>query len=48
VTFNGSNFHCPCHGAQFDLTGASAGIRTNQPLTSLNVCADQNGVTVSW
>jgi nitrite reductase/ring-hydroxylating ferredoxin subunit len=49
VGLSGSNFRCPCHGAQFDLmTGASAGIRTNQPLAQLMVCADANGVTVSW
>ena len=41
-------FRCPCHGAQFDITGASAGIRTSQSLTALNVCADATGVTVSW
>jgi Rieske Fe-S protein len=49
VTYNGNNFHCGCHGAQFDvMTGTSAGIRTNQPLPSLKVCADANGVTISW
>ncbi len=41
-------FSCPCHGAQFDITGKSAGIRTNQPLPSLMVCADSTGVTISW
>jgi nitrite reductase/ring-hydroxylating ferredoxin subunit len=49
VSVSGGIFKCPCHGAQFDLmTGQSAGIRTNQPLPQLMVCADANGVTVSW
>ena len=48
VQFTGSDFYCPCHGAQFSLTGQSAGIRTSQPLTKLNTCADSTGVTVSW
>ena len=48
VQYTGSNFYCPCHGAQFDTTGKSAGIRTNQPLAKLTVCADTTGVTVSW
>jgi Rieske Fe-S protein len=48
VNFTGSGFHCPCHQAQFDMNGVSAGIRTNQPLPSLMVCADANGVTISW
>jgi hypothetical protein len=30
------------------MTGASAGIRTSTPLSPLMVCADANGVTVSW
>jgi cytochrome b6-f complex iron-sulfur subunit len=51
VSFNGGGqwvFQCPCHGAQFDATGKSAGIRTNTPLAQLQVCQDANGVYVSY
>jgi cytochrome b6-f complex iron-sulfur subunit len=50
VQYNGpgQGFSCPCHGAQFDITGKSAGIRTSRPLAVLTTCADSNGVTVSW
>jgi len=48
VSFSGSGFNCPCHGASFDITGQPTGGPANGPLASLNVCADQCGVTVSW
>jgi cytochrome b6-f complex iron-sulfur subunit len=51
VNYNGGGqwaFSCPCHGAQFDLTGKSAGIRTSKPLAVLQVCQDANGVHVSY
>jgi cytochrome b6-f complex iron-sulfur subunit len=47
VDFTGSDFHCPCHGATFDLTGKSTSSRTNQPLQNLTVCSDANGVYIT-
>lgn len=47
VSFTGTDFHCPCHGATFDLTGAPTNGRANGPLASLAVCADAMGVYVT-
>jgi cytochrome b6-f complex iron-sulfur subunit len=40
-------FRCPCHGAEFDLTGKSAGIKTKRPLPVLSVRSDSCGVYVT-
>jgi cytochrome b6-f complex iron-sulfur subunit len=52
VNYDGSQsqwvFSCPCHGAQFDITGKSAGIRTSKALAKLQVCQDGSGVHVSY
>jgi Rieske Fe-S protein len=40
-------FRCQCHGAEFDLTGKSARIRTKRPLPTLPVRSDSCGVYVT-
>jgi Rieske Fe-S protein len=47
VSFTGTEFHCPCHGATFDLTGQPMNGRASQPLPSLTVCSDATGVHVT-
>jgi Rieske Fe-S protein len=47
VSFTGSGFSCPCHGAKFDLTGKCTNGRAGRPLASLTVCADSTGVYVT-
>jgi thiosulfate dehydrogenase (quinone) large subunit len=47
VSFTGSGFKCPCHGAEFDLEGKVTRGPANSPLPSLTVCADTCGVYVT-
>jgi Rieske Fe-S protein len=50
VFFTGSTpwaLRCPCHGAEFDLTGKSAGRKTSRPLASLPVCGDTCAVYIT-
>jgi Rieske Fe-S protein len=48
VNYTGSAFRCPCHNANFNLTGACTNGVAPLPLSALKVCADSTGVTVSW
>ncbi len=48
VSLSGSQLHCPCHGATFDLTGKTLTpfiAPTNLP--TLQVCADATGVHIT-
>jgi nitrite reductase/ring-hydroxylating ferredoxin subunit len=47
VSFTGSGFHCPCHGATFDITGKATSFVTAVSLPSLPVCSDADGVYVT-
>jgi nitrite reductase/ring-hydroxylating ferredoxin subunit len=48
VSFNGSDLHCPCHGASFDVTtGQCTNGRAGQSLQVLQTCVDSNGVYVT-
>lgn len=47
VSFTGTGFKCPCHGATFDLTGKPTNNVTSTPLASLPVCSDSCGVYVT-
>jgi nitrite reductase/ring-hydroxylating ferredoxin subunit len=49
VKYQSSQFHCPCHGANFNTTtGACTNGVSPAPLTPLKVCGDSTGVTVTW
>jgi nitrite reductase/ring-hydroxylating ferredoxin subunit len=48
LAYSGTELRCPCDGATFDLTGATTSGKTSVNLSALAVCADANGVTVSW
>ena len=47
VSFTGSGFSCPCHGATFDITGKPTNLIASSPLPSLPVCSDSCGVHVT-
>jgi nitrite reductase/ring-hydroxylating ferredoxin subunit len=47
VSFSGTGFNCPCHGASFDLSGACTNGRAPASLATLEVCADDDGVYVT-
>ncbi len=47
VSFSGTGFNCPCHGASFDLSGACTNGRAPASLATLAVCADDDGVYVT-
>jgi Rieske Fe-S protein len=47
VSFTGSGFRCPCHGATFDINGKTTSFIAPANLPSLPVCADSNGVHVT-
>jgi cytochrome b6-f complex iron-sulfur subunit len=47
VSFSGTDFNCPCHGASFDLSGACTNGRAPASLATLAVCADDDGVYVT-
>jgi cytochrome b6-f complex iron-sulfur subunit len=47
VVMLGSELHCPCHGATFDLTGKPTNSVAKKPLASLPVCSDSCGVYVT-
>jgi Rieske Fe-S protein len=46
--FNGSNIRCPCHGAEWDLSGNLTRGPASANLASLQVCSDATGVYVSF
>jgi len=46
VSFSGSSFQCPCHGATFDIDGKATGGPNGGPLASLQTCSDSCGVIV--
>lgn len=46
--FNGSDIRCPCHGATWDLMGQLTRGPATKNLQTLSVCADANGVYVTW
>ena len=48
VSWSGTKFRCPCHGATFNTTGACTNGVAPQPLSPLKVCADSTGITVTW
>jgi nitrite reductase/ring-hydroxylating ferredoxin subunit len=47
VSFTGSGFSCPCHGATFDMAGKPTNLIASSPLPSLPVCSDSCGVHVT-
>lgn len=47
VAWTGSELHCPCHSATFDLTGKCTNGRASQNLQVLQNCADSTGVYVT-
>jgi Rieske Fe-S protein len=47
VSFTGSGFRCPCHGATFDENGKTTSFIAPADLPSLPCCADANGVHVT-
>jgi thiosulfate dehydrogenase [quinone] large subunit len=47
VSWQGSDFRCPCHGAVFSATGAHVSGPGYAALASLSVCADATGVYIT-
>jgi len=47
VGWTGSGFHCPCHGATFDRSGAVTGGPAKAPLTAIPVKVSDGQVTVA-
>ena len=48
ANFGGSDIRCHCHGATWDLTGKLTRGPATADLASLMVCADSQGVYVSY
>jgi Rieske Fe-S protein len=47
VSWQGSEFRCPCHGAVFSETGVHVSGPGYGPLASLSICADATGVYIT-